>query len=352
MHRIQKHIEIVRSTRGPLVSLGKYSAEAIRGVLEKQYRSVGISVVNDMSDLRALVALKPDLVFMGVKSLAVRDAGLPVLWISDYLDAHGIAYTGSPARAIKLDSNKLHAKQKVVSSGLATAAYMFIKKENTQQAEASHLNYPLFIKPLSLGGGHGIDNNSLVNTKRELLDKATYIAERYKQDSLVEEYLPGREFSVAVLRNEYTDTLVAMPIELTPVINTDGNRILGKTAKDANEEGVAIVTDTASREVVCDLALKVFASLGARDYGRIDIRMDANGVPHFMEANLIPGLGATGGYFPRACMLNANLDYQTIILAIASLGFSRYNPSIDSIATITPSPFLDPYSSYPVLDSI
>lgn len=352
MMKIQKHIEIVRSTRGALVSLGKYSAEAIRSVLAEQYETVGISVVNDIDDLNALITMQPDLVFMGIKSLPVRDESLATLWISDHLDAHGIAYTGSQGRAIEFESNKLLAKEQVHKSGLATSAFFLINKTDSQSIDLPILKYPLFIKPLSLGGGFGIDNNSRVTTQAELLAKAAHIAEKYKQDSLVEEYLPGREFSVAILRNEYTNKLVAMPVELIAIKNINNERILGKTAKDGNQEIVKVIDDQLSHKAVTDLAIKVFTALGARDYGRIDIRMDVEGKPHFMEANLIPGLGATGGYFPRACLLNANLDYQTVILAIASLGFSRHNKKLTTIKSNTPTPFLDPYSSQPVLDSI
>lgn len=352
MHRIQKHIEIVRSSRGPLVSLGKYSAEAIREVLLKQYQTVEVSIVNDISDLEALIIKNPDLVFLGMKNLPIREAGLPDLWVSSYLDEHGIAYTGSPEQAIEFESNKLHAKQQVLRSGLATAAYEIISKHDALLSVRHELKYPLFIKPLSLGGGHGIDDNSLVHSDAELIAKAKYIAERYNQDSLVEEYLPGREFSVAILKNEYTDELVAMPIELVAEKNINGDRILGKAAKSANKEQVTVVQDDASRKRVSDLALEVFESLGARDYGRVDIRMDAQGVPHFLEANLIPGLGNGHGYFPQACLFNAGLDYKTIILAITSLGLSRNSGNNARFSGTILSPLLDPYSSSPVLDTL
>jgi len=74
--------------------------------------------------------------------------------------------------------------------------------------------------------------------------------------------------------------------------------------------------------LVSESAKDVFFALGARDYGRIDIRLNANGEPNFLEANLIPGLGATGGYFGRAGQLDAGLSYEEIIMRIASLGLS------------------------------
>lgn len=79
-----------------------------------------ISVVNTLADLEALVQKQPDLVFLGVKLLPLH----PDIWIADYLDRHGISYTGSDARATQLESDKSYAKQVVQSAGLATHRLM------------------------------------------------------------------------------------------------------------------------------------------------------------------------------------------------------------------------------------
>jgi len=71
--------------------------------------------------------------------------------------------------------------------------------------------------------------------------------------------------------------------------------------------------------------------LGARDYGRIDIRLDATGTPHFLEANLIPSLISGYGSFPKACVMNIGLEYEPMIMRIANLGLSR---NIDDFETM------------------
>ena len=72
-----------------------------------------------------------------------------------------------------------------------------------------------------------------------------------------------------------------------------------------------------------ELALHVFHALGARDYGRIDIRLDGAGVPHFLEANLMPSILKDYGNFPKACMLNETIGYEESILRIVDLAFER-----------------------------
>ncbi len=77
------------------------------------------------------------------------------------------------------------------------------------------------------------------------------------------------------------------------------------------------------RDQICVLALDIFHTLGASDYGRIDIRLDEFGTPHFLEANLLPSLIAGYGSFPKACLLNNNLDYDSMLLNIVNLALNR-----------------------------
>ena len=154
---------------------------------------------------------------------------------------------------------------------------------------------------------------------------------QFQADALVEEYLPGREFSVAILKDEDTTAFQVMPIELIAPADSYGARLLSGQVKMSNSEQVLQVIDEAIKSKVTKLALDAFYTLGARDYGRIDIRLDAEGVPHFLEANLIPSLISGYGSFPKACKLNIGLEYGPMILRIAQLGLSRIRSDIDYI---------------------
>ena len=65
-----------------------------------------------------------------------------------------------------------------------------------------------------------------------------------------------------------------------------------------------------------------FKALGGKSFGRIDIKMDHLGVPHFIEANLMPGLRK--GYFYRSCVLNLDMSYEDMIFSIANTGLSSH----------------------------
>lgn len=330
------HIEIVRSSVAKLSSMGLVSCDAIVAVLSKHYSKVGVSIVNNISDLNKLVALKPDLVFMGMKFIPTNHAlGLDdpdKIWLAEYLDKHDIAYTGSNKLAHKLELNKGLAKQRVVEAGLDTSSFQFVKQGQAIEWENSDLGFPVFIKPSNRGGGQGIDKYSVANNHDQLNAKLASIASVHQSDSLVENYLSGREFSVAILKNLDAAGYDVMPIELVADMDIHGVRMLGGEIKAANQEVVLEVKDEILKAKINNLALGVFQAIGARDYGRIDIRLDGAGRPHFLEANLIPSLISGYGSFPKSCLLNIGLDYEPMILKLVTLGLRRnanasYQPS-------------------------
>lgn len=327
MQKIQKHIEIVRSDTSGLSSLSRASANAIQTTLARSYSHVSISSINTHAELAQLKHRRPDLVFLGMKflpmdySLGKTDPNK--LWISAYLDRHGIRYTGSNAEAAQFDQDKSLAKKRVNQSGLNTSQFFITNPATLPQAHRLPFSYPLFIKPPKMGGGEGVDEQSVAHTYAEFCIKVESIAARHQSNSLVEEYLTGREFSVALLTDEPSGELQMMPLELSSQTNERGERMLSQAVKSANAETVHAVKDPAVRAEVSQLAAGVFAALGARDYGRIDIRFSQGGEPQFLEANLIPSLIDGYGSFPKACQLNIGLGYEDMLLQIVRLGFAH-----------------------------
>ena len=123
-----------------------------------------------------------------------------------------------------------------------------------------------------------------------------------------------------------------MPIELVAETNRRGDRILSQKVKSSNQETVLSIIDPNTKLQVADTAARVFEALGARDYGRIDIRLDEAGTPHFIEANLIPSLIDGYGSFPKACALNYSMGYEAMILSIVSLGLARCKIMTEPVA--------------------
>lgn len=326
MPKAPRSIEIVYTSVKEFSSMSLPSREALAEVLRFHYADVRLTDLRDVADLEQLADRKPDLVFLTVKFVS-KDRGLGMddpdkVWVPDFLDRHGIAYTGSARAAHELELHKQLAKKRVLDAGLDTAAFTVVPQDRPCMPDDLALRYPVFIKPTDRGGGAGVDASSLAATREEADAKLRELVREERSDALVEEYLPGREFSVAILKKETGDGYLVMPIELGSEPGQEGD-IMSNEMKLANAEVILEVSDPRLRETVCAFALDVFHALGARDYGRIDLRMDAADQPHFLEANLFPSLIEGYGSFPKAALLNEEMDYEEMVLRIVCLGFAR-----------------------------
>ncbi len=322
--KINAYVEIVGSSNPRLNAMAKDARLSIRAILRKHYSKVGITIVDDMADLEKLAAKKPDIVVLGMKLVLLDPSqsydDSPKVWLSTYLKENGIEFTGSDTDALIVEFDKPEAKQMVINAGLQSSAY-FISRINQPTFNHS-LRFPLFVKPTNRGDSKGIDDRSVVYSQAELESKIRSIHSECSSDALIEEYLSGREFSVAVIRQTNSDELLAMPIEITAPTDKKGNSFLSEAVKSADSERVLAVNDIKLKDAINTLAIGVFTVLGSRDYGRIDMRLDAQGIPNFIEANLMPGL-SDHGYLSRCFYINQHINYSDMILSVVDLGLRR-----------------------------
>jgi D-alanine-D-alanine ligase len=172
-----------------------------------------------------------------------------------------------------------------------------------------------------------------VRNRRELVNQVEWVLTTYRQPALIEEFLPGREFTVAMLGNG--NTLRALPIvEINFATLPKGvNPIYSYEAKwvwDREEDPLQIFTCPAriepflqrQIESVCQQA---FNALGCRDWCRIDVRLDAAGHPQIIELNPLPGMlprPEQNSCFPKAARA-AGLTYDETILAVVDAARQR-----------------------------
>lgn len=286
-------------------------------ILSKYYESVTVTEINTFDDLERLAARNPDLVFSGVKYFEFDGK---ILWLNEYLDRFGIRYMASSKTALDLESNKSRAKHIMQEAGIATAHYFTTYPGEHPTEDSIPIAFPLFVKPITGGDSRGVDAKSVVNDFAEFVAKVGEILYTLQTRSLVETYLSGKEYSVGIFEDFSTGFLTAMPIEIVVEENANGNRILDFDIKKNDSEKVVAVTDPRIHKQLSDLAKAAFKALGGKSFGRIDIMMDRYEVPHFVEANLMPGLSK--GYFYRSCFLNQHMSYEQMILKIADNGLS------------------------------
>ena len=288
-------------------------------ILSKRYADFLITEINTKKDLEKLIKRKPNLVFSGVKYFTFKKEKI---WLNDYLEAYNIPYIASSRAALDNESDKNRAKKIVLQAKIKTADFFITTPEEHQSKSSIPISFPLFIKPIKGGDSRGIDSNSIAYNYSSFKKKVLDIKKKHNLSSLVETYLPGKEYSVGIFQDSINGDLKAMPIEIIIKKNKNGHCILDYDVKKDDEEKVIAVTDVKIFKKLSKLAKDSFKALGGKSLGRIDIKMNHLGVPHFMEANLMPGLRK--GYFFRSCVLNLNMNYDDMIFSIANTGLSSH----------------------------
>jgi len=288
-------------------------------ILSKRYKDVKITEINCEKDLEKLVKRKPDLVFSGVKYFLFNSRKV---WLNDYLEIFAIPYIASGKTALNNESDKNLAKKIMQKANIKTADFFITNPGEHLNESSIPINFPLFIKPVTGGDSRGIDKNSIVLNFDSFTAKVLDIKNKQNSPSLAEVYLTGKEYSVGIFENSIDGSLRAMPIEIIVKKNIDGNCILDFDVKKNDEEKVILVTDSKVFKKLSKLAKASFKALGGKSLGRIDIKMNDLGVPHFIEANLMPGLRK--GYFYRSCVLNLEMSYEEMIFSIANTGLSSH----------------------------
>jgi len=286
-------------------------------ILSKRYTKVSITKINNKKDLDKLLKRKPDLVFSGVKYFNFSNKKV---WLNDCLEAYDIPYIASSRAALDNESDKNIAKKIMLKAKIQTADFFVTNPEEHENILSIPIPFPLFIKPIKGGDSRGIDTNSVAYNFSSFKKKVLEIKTKHNLSSLVETYLPGKEYSVGILQDSIKGTLRAMPIEIIVKKNINGHCILDFDVKKDDEEKVIAVTDLKVFKKLSELAKEAFKALGGKSLGRIDIKMNEHGVPHFIEANLMPGLRK--GYFYRSCLLNLDMNYDDMIFNIANTALS------------------------------
>jgi len=211
-----------------------------------------------------------------------REAQVPAL-----LDAWQIPYTFSDPLVLSLTLHKGMTKHILHDAGIPTAAFAVVK--NKKDIEKVQLPYPLFVKPAAEGSGKGIDVRSTVYNFLQLNDVCLRLLKAYQQDILVEEFLPGREFTVGIVGTGSEAVCVGgMEIIISKTAEEDSySRFIKENYHGRVEYRLM---EGALGKQCEELCLDAWRLLGCRDAGRIDVRLNKEGRPCFIEVNPLAGL--------------------------------------------------------------
>ena len=318
-------IEIITSPNDELKETGFGSHIACVNVvesIEKLGHTAMLSVCTSLNDLDAVAKRKPDLVVLAAKYMPVVNGN--DIWFSEYFAKQKITFSGSNRETLKYDSDKVLAKSCLSNAGINTAKYFTAVPDQYHHENDLPFSFPLFLKPIDAANGNGIDDLSFVENFSEFEAKVSSLYNLYQLPILVEEYLSGREFTVAIIENDIGKFLTSA-IEVIPPESTGGLRILGAEVKKFDTETLKKIEKNDIKRIV-DLAIQAFIALGVRGFGRIDVKMDNNGKCYFMEANLIPGMNLGSSYFPQACNIASAMSYDKVISLMLVDCLSRVIP--------------------------
>jgi len=307
------NIEIITTLNDALKETGFGSKSSCVNVLESIRRTkntVRLTVCLNLDDLDAVVAREPDLVFLAAKYLPIKNG--ENVWFSDYFSKNKITFSGSDRKTLKYDSDKALAKVHLDSMGIKTASHFTAIPNQFRYQDDLPLSFPLFVKPGDAANGNGIDDLSLVNSFEEFEAKVLSIYKIYQQPALVEEYLSGREFTVAIICKSNGE-MTTSSIEILPPMSVGGLRILGEDVKKQDTESLMKIDHIDDVYCINELAKAAFLGLGIRGFARIDVKMNNSGQCFFMEANLIPGMTRGTSYFPMACEIANHLTYDEVV---------------------------------------
>lgn len=275
-----------------------------------------------------LALARPDLVFNMAEGLRgpSREAHVPA--ICEYF---GTPYTGSDPLTLTLALHKARAKEILAFRGVATAPFAVV--EQVSDLVRLRLPFPLFLKPVAEGSSKGIFANNLCDSPEQLRDRVRFLLEEYQQPVLVETYLPGPEFTVAILGNGPQARCLplvgidfaALPPGAPPVYGYEAKWLWDTLDRPLQIfQCPARVTQELYARIE-QVALDAYHALGCRDWCRVDVRLDEYRIPNVVELNPLPGIipdPRMNSCFPKAARV-AGIGYDELIRSVVQIAWRR-----------------------------
>lgn len=284
----------------------------------------------DQNAFEKFKSLRPDIVFNiaeGLKGVS-RESQIPAM-----LEMLDIPFTGSDSLTLGICLDKSRTKEILSYYNIPNSKFYIY--ENSSQLNGTQFNFPLFVKPVCEGSSKGIFASSITNNLSELQAEVERVTELYNQPALVEEFLPGREFTVALLGNGSETKVLPIievrfdkfPENVKPVYSYETKWILDTKENDFDVFDCPANLDEELKEKIIDVCLRTYMVLRCRDWSRIDLRLDRNGIPNVIEINPLPGImpdPRENSGFPKAARA-AGMSYDEMINQVLLSACKRYN---------------------------
>jgi D-alanine-D-alanine ligase len=276
----------------------------LNALLKSGYRAVEIDALQDVS--RRINEAGVEVAFLALHGRYGEDGTIQGL-----LEIMGIPYTGSGVLASALGMNKVAAKKVVVSSGLPTPDYVEVAAGEDAEAAAAaiveRLGLPVMLKPVQEGSSLGVSKCKTPEQVESCLEDGLSEFGRM----LAEQFVSGTEITVGVI--DRGGRLEALPI-LQLVPKNEFYDYEAKYTEGMTEFILPARLEPAVYQRAGEAALAVFEAIGCRGYSRVDMMVDAEGTPWFVEVNTLPGMTELSDLPAQA--LAAGISYEELVETI------------------------------------
>ena len=283
-----------------------------------------------------LRAERPDIVFNIAEGLTGVNRESHVPAICEFLD---VPYSGSDPLTLSTCLHKGRTKEVLAFNGVPTAPFAVVESiRDVEMLLDGHQEemlpsavptrrlpdaFPLFVKPVHEGSSKGVTVRNLVQSREELVTRVTELLDAYAQPVLVEDYLPGAEFTCAILGNGAEAQVLPivgmnfgdLPAGVAPIYGFEAKWVWDTPDRPLHIFDCPAPISDSLRRAIENVALRAYRVLGCRDWSRVDVRLDAASVPNVVEVNPLPGIlpnPADNSCFPKAARA-AGMSYDMLI---------------------------------------
>ena len=284
-----------------------------------------VSVCNDHATLLTMVEARPDLVLnfcdTGFRNEASQELHVPAL-----LEMHDVPYTGAPPSAMVLCYDKPVVNLLAGSLGVPVPGEAEL--EPGEALDPGGVDFPAIVKPARGDGSVGINRGAVVDDEDALRRQITWLSQTLPERALlIQEYLPGPEYGLALLGNPGRLRALPMlqvdfsklPEGLPPILAFES-----KTGPENPYDQVGVVQASLEPSEVEPLvahASRLFERLGCQDYARFDFRTAADGTIKLMEVNPNPAWSKEAKLAKMAAF--AGMTYPELLATIVDEAWMR-----------------------------
>ncbi len=247
------------------------------------------------------------------------------LWVADEFDRRRVPYVGSNSQTMKDMIDKFRTHAVLERHGVPVPEHHLVRAGDR---DVSMIRYPAFVKPMGESRSVGVNDDSVVLSESDLRRQVAWIDREFRQPALVEDFLPGEEFTSLVLGNGDERMCLA------GLVSVDSHHYGKYKVLRADLRGVGLtrISDAGPRAAeVNALAIRAANAMNCLDHVRIDIKTGADEGLRIMEVNGIPGLKPHKSWGPQLYTLHCRSpkgeaeDYRRLVKAIIDSGCRRFN---------------------------